>query len=505
MLPTRKFNFDVLHIKKNNKITKRGYSLVQYDGQSVQIMLNFGNEDPTNNIHKKELQATPVLIPKKNNENARVSTTTTPSRKEQIKNHIVVNHKPFRSTIENENHDPVSFENGKSKERKEALSCGCLCKLPKVTSASAISPPHLSHQCQRDGVPSMYIKTTSKNNEISRSSRNTFPTKLQIGSLDNSLISTSCHNTPISSLSQDFRHRFSNGQNIYKQPPRAIKYFSEADTNKQINSDPKSQTEKEKIQQPFNSYLFFGHSVLKPSKAKNKVKLRNPNCTWTRVCTQYLYSTFKVPDALNINDLTRNLQLNILIDHRISLRWLTQTLNPPTKGNEIIKYTKPKKNLCFLNPAKKSIVNPKDIFNQSELYTHASATTEALIDTAHLYDDSFNPASYDSTFLTPSLTTRSYIGNRRVQSYIQLHPKNQNIFDIVKELRNESQISYCNKNVSKLNTQKWQALGDKPQKDPISYTNNVVANKSVSPCCLFYSHECDCKIRYRKYSTNMNG
>ena len=488
-----KFNFNILNLKKNNNITK-GYSAVQYDGESAQIMLHFDKEAPIQYNRKAQLQVTHIFTRNKGNENVNLPITP-PFNKDSMEKQ-----KPLRSVIQNEPLYPVSFANFNALEsnRKEVSStCGVICKLPKVTSASAISPPHLSHKCPANNDSTAYSKSTKGINETSLSTTITVQSRVCCD-VNTKLKSISCYETPISSLPQDFRKLIPNVQVIKDSSTTVCR--SNASTNKHIQPKFKRHAEKQKIERLLNSFICSQNNIKQSSQSKIKIRclLRKPNGDCTRKYMQHCYEILKGANSLNVNDFIWKLQMGTLVSRRISCNWLTQA----TRLNEITKCTKGRNSLRDLKCKKKNIDRPQDIANKL-IYTSSSVTSESLISREYLQDDSSDLLVCESNFLAPTLTTKGFIGNRRVKSYFQSHPNTENIYEVVAALRKDNVTSYCSEAIGAWGTNSSKTLVEQPQN--VSIYSSGDDHKSVSPCCLFYSHDCDCKICYRNYSSNMKG
>ena len=147
-----KYIFDIFNAKRNNNYDRNvESSLVQYDGNSAKIFLQINSEDFNKNCNKSK------YLPLKTNK--RDIDSNVANNKENVRNET-----PFRNTttpLRNAIFDDIcsnaiKWKNSKAKKDENPL-CNLFCKLPKVTSASAISPERQSHYCHNqiiyDSVP----------------------------------------------------------------------------------------------------------------------------------------------------------------------------------------------------------------------------------------------------------------------------------------------------------------------------------------------------------------
>ena len=373
------------------------------------------------------------------------------------------------------------------KRCEELISdCDVSRKLPKVTSASAISPPHLSNNHFKFVAPSNYY---CKNKSRSSSNCETVTTCVPQP--------TSCYQNPIMSSSQT-RHR---GEVSLNNQKTSMTFKPCHNSLISMNNDIQLRYKLakflcDKYQRRLVSNSCNEARKFFQSRGKINVKL------WSRhISNKYNLDVSKTLNHLYVEDCIVKIQLNmIFLHHYFCCPYIEIRLHVTTPGwiktrsklLEAKSYPR-QKTIRFLNPCNNLHRNKKmECRSQSPLKQKCS---DWCCDTTQI-----DMVAHECNVHAPSLTTKSYIGNIRVQSYFLSHPETQNVSEVVNALKKDklyyNKSTACNNVFNNQHTKEPRHSNFKDLNDHLKTKNNASLN-----CCVFYGNNCECLIcRGKKYA-----
>ena len=472
-----KYIFDLFNSKRNNKNERNvDCSLVQYDAKSAKIFLQMHAQEFNKNCDKSKylpIKMNQQKIECKFAENKENISNKTPSQKVST---------PLRNTtLDDISSSAINWNNFKENKDKNSL-CNLLCKLPKVTSASAISPERHTHICHGqtvyDGVPKEDLE---KESILTINNSNPIPKK-----------DPSCQVKSI---------------NSYRYP-----ILSFPDTYKELLSSVVSPSEENNPLLPSSTFKNKDRDIIdKSSKFKSSEKLMvhllaspNKKCSkFTKSKRKSIYNSKKAVGLYqliklgynnhhHLTDFLWKRELNKSIRRQVVFPNRGDIVHSGASLNEIKTIIKKK---YKHNTSKNKRHTPKSInsFNCKRPYIPSSEKAK-IRSVPEPSQNFFRSSSLD--FYLPSLTTKSFIGNKKVQSYFQSHSEIKNIDSIVKELQKDFESPKYTTNPAKVTA---------PNRLNKNDTKSKCLKENVNWCCRYYGIECDCILCNRKKSQRCKG
>ena len=480
-----KMNFNT-PVPKMNKRIDRDHSIVTYNVKSSNVSVDVRQTEKSIRIGNLIMKPWRTNVDQDKDSNISTHTKiknndgTYPNSKPKANETLADIEKTLKSQLL-----PKDFS--KVKRGEELMSdCDVSRKLPKVTSASAISPPHLSNNHSKFGASSNYYYMHE-----SKSSSNCDTVTTCVPQ------STSCYPNPIMSSSQT-RHRgevSSNNQKISVTFTPCHNSLISMNNDIQLR-DKLAKFLCDKYQRSLVSNNYNETRKFFQSRSKMDVKL------WSRhISNKYNLDVSKTFNHLYVNDCIVKIQLNMIFLHHyfccpyIEIR--LHVKNPDWIKNRrkvlAAKTYLRRKTIRVRNPCNDLQRNKKlECRLQSPL---KQKPMDQCSDTTQI-----DMVAHESNVHAPSLTTKSFIGNMRVQSYFLSHPETQNVSDVVNALKKDTlyynNFTSSNNVFNNQHTKEPRHRNFKDLNDHFKTENNVSHN-----CCVFYGNNCEClNCRGKKYS-----